>query len=366
MQLSYLDAYYYKLLLEVGFAEDVNKWILSFAENCDVLEGIFLDLVSNQGDDRSVISCLHNYIGESKVDDDVLAIKLRLFILEKYENNSIDLFTVAESCSGFACLFENWKINNFGDFHLIGEAYSLMLNGGIKKSDFEEKVISFLKNGEHLNYDYFFHHPSAKEIFKKEKQDLNKVRTFVNYKLVPFIFLITIICFSIIIILNSIDEKKYLILSISLIVLVAIIYILLMAFLPYINKKSYQLELSRYDFTIDERKKEEYVVYTNEKMAIIFKEDGLYVMNKYYKYDDLTFKLYSSNVSLKVNIFVYIFVEKINYLIIYWHLALEKELINAIEKYNIKLVNHDKYNYIINNKEEAFKAILKHGYIESL
>ena len=33
MKLSYLDACYYKLLLEVGFSEDVNNWILSLAEN---------------------------------------------------------------------------------------------------------------------------------------------------------------------------------------------------------------------------------------------------------------------------------------------------------------------------------------------
>ena len=83
MKLSYLDAYYYKLLLEVGFSEDVNNWILGLAEKCDVLEGIYLDLVSNQGDNNKVISCLHNYIGEKDIDDDALATKLRLFILNK-------------------------------------------------------------------------------------------------------------------------------------------------------------------------------------------------------------------------------------------------------------------------------------------
>ena len=42
MGLSYLDAYYYKLLLEVGFIEDVNNWITSIAENNDYLEGRYI------------------------------------------------------------------------------------------------------------------------------------------------------------------------------------------------------------------------------------------------------------------------------------------------------------------------------------
>lgn len=46
-------------------------------------------------------------------------------------------------------------------------------------------------------------------------------------------------------------------------------------------------------------------------------------------------------------------------------MTLDKELVNAIMKYDIKLENNDKFVYIINNKEDAFKQILNYGYIKS-
>ena len=174
MQLSYLEAYYYKLLLEVGFVEDVNNWILSLAQECDVLEGIYLDLVSNQGDNSKVISCLHNYIGEIQVDDDALAIKLRLFILNKYENGSIDICQVAQSLTGFVNLTEKRHNKQFYNFVLIGEALDLYYDGIIKLDKFNKFVIDYLKTGETVIYNSLFEKPSFSKILKQEKKEMNK------------------------------------------------------------------------------------------------------------------------------------------------------------------------------------------------
>ena len=77
MELSYLDAYYYMLLLEVGFKEDVNNWINLIAEEKNSLDGIYLDLVCNLGDNNKVISCLHNYIGEKEVEANAVGVRAR-------------------------------------------------------------------------------------------------------------------------------------------------------------------------------------------------------------------------------------------------------------------------------------------------
>ena len=45
MLLSYEDACYYKLLMQAGFVDDVNKWINNIVNNNEILEGIYLDLV---------------------------------------------------------------------------------------------------------------------------------------------------------------------------------------------------------------------------------------------------------------------------------------------------------------------------------
>ena len=83
MILLYEDACYYKLLLQGGFCKEVNEWIDNIATNIDVLEGIYLDLVCNQNNLSKLISCLHSYIGNNKIDDKGLCDRLRLFIKEK-------------------------------------------------------------------------------------------------------------------------------------------------------------------------------------------------------------------------------------------------------------------------------------------
>lgn len=67
----------------------MNQWIDSIAANNDVLEGIYLDLVCNQNNLNGLISCLHSYIGNNKIDDKALCDRLRLFIKEKLHNNEL-------------------------------------------------------------------------------------------------------------------------------------------------------------------------------------------------------------------------------------------------------------------------------------
>ena len=286
MQLSYLDAYYYKLLLEVGFIEDVNNWITSIAENNECLEGIYLDLVCSYGNNDKVISCLYNYIADNEIDDDALATRLRLFILEKYEKGSIDLYQVANSLTGFVNLTQKWHNKTFNDFSLIGDAYGLMFNGIMKKDKFEKILINFLKTGEHIDYDSLFEKPTLKTLLKKEKQEMNKIRAFINYTIVPIILIVTILVLSINYILLTINEEKYTTIAIILFILLGVMYISLIASLPLIRKKELKIELDKYDLTINTDIKDEYVI--NTKNSVVkFKKDGLYYEDKYYKYDNL-------------------------------------------------------------------------------
>lgn len=366
MQLSYLDAYYYKLLLEVGFSEDVNNWILSLAEKCDVLEGIYLDLVSNQGDNSKVISCLHNYICEKDIDDDALATKLRLFVLNKYESGSIDIRKVAESLTRFVNLTEKWHSKPFYNFVLIGDALDLYYEGIMKTDKFNKLVIDYLKTGETVVYNSLFEKPSFSKILKQEKQEMNKIRAIVNYNVVPIVLIVTFVFLTTIFITMEINEEKYTVLSIILFSVLGLIYASLLISVPFIRKKELEIELSKYNFDIDDDIKEEYII-ESSSTPVVFKKDGLYFENKHYKYEDLYLKLMTSNYLLKITIKVYISVkDSDSFIKPHWNMKVDKELVNAIMKYNITLDNHKQFIFIINNKEDAFKQIYRYGYVKKI
>ena len=365
MELSYLDAYYYMLLLEVGFKEDVNNWINLIAEEKNSLDGIYLDLVCNLGDNNKVISCLHNYIGEKEVDDDALATKLRLFILNKYESGSIDICQVAESLTGFVNLTEKWHSKPFYNFVLIGDAYDLYQEGIITKEKLDNIVDKFLKTGEDIDYDSLFNKKQGFiKILNEEKKQMNKIRAIANYTVVPIVLVVTVIILTTICITMEINEEKYTVLSIILFSILGLIYALLLISVPFIRKKEIEIELSKYNFDIEDNVKEEYIVESSSSQ-VIFKKDGLYFENNHYKYEDLYLQLMTSNYLLKITIKVYINAKNSNSFIKpHWNMTLDKELVNAIIKYDIKLENYDKFIYIINNKEDAFKQIYRYGYIK--
>ena len=124
------------------------------------------------------------------------------------------------------------------------------------------------------------------------------------------------------------------------------------------------MELGKYDFTISNEVKNEYIVNT-KKQSIIFKKDGLYWQNKHYKYDNLIISFLTSKYLLKVNLFVEVIVfNDKSFIKPNFYIDLDNELLNALIHYDIEIENKDKLIYIINNKEKAFNEIMKYGYLK--
>ena len=120
MLISYEEAYFYKLLLQNGFVKEVDKWIEFIAVNNEFLDGINLDLVSALGDANKIISSLHNYLLDKKIDDKSVCEKLRLFIKDEVDNDEISIFEAANILYYFS--FENEKMYEeyWHDFYTIG------------------------------------------------------------------------------------------------------------------------------------------------------------------------------------------------------------------------------------------------------
>ena len=151
----YEDACYYKLLLQGGFCKEVNAWIDNIATNIDVLEGIYLDLVCNQNNLNELISCLHSYIGNNKIDDKGLCDRLRLFIKEKIDKGEISYEEAANSLCGFAIKSEKWEEEPWKDFYMISVYGDYMDGGFLDVKDYHKIVIEFVNTGILLHPDDF-------------------------------------------------------------------------------------------------------------------------------------------------------------------------------------------------------------------
>ena len=160
MKLTYEDAYYYKLLLQLGFTKEVDNWILSIANNNKELEGIYLDLVCannlKENSINEVISCLHNYIGDNKINDKELCDKLRLFIKTKLDNNEIDESTSADYLSGFAIASEKIHDKYWSDLYYISVYGDYKAEGFIDETKYNKIVRDFLETGKLLDSDEFW------------------------------------------------------------------------------------------------------------------------------------------------------------------------------------------------------------------
>ena len=200
-------------------------------------------------------------------------------------------------------------------------------------------VDKFLKTGEDIDYDSLFNKKQGFiEILKEEKKQMNKIRAIANYTVVPIVLVVTVIILTTICITMEINEEKYTVLSIILFSILGLIYALLLISVPFIRKKEIEIELSKYNFDIEDDVKEEYIVESSSSQ-VIFKKDGLYFENNHYKYEDLYLQLMTSNYLLKITIKVYINAKNSNSFIKpHWNMTLDKELVNAIIKYDIKLL----------------------------
>ena len=147
MLLSYEDAYYYKLILQNGFYNEINDWIDYIATNNDELEGIYLDLVCNQNNLNELISCIHSYIGNIKIDDKALCDRLRLFIKERLDKGEMSHEEAASSLCGFAIKSEKWEDEPWKDFYMISVYGDYMDGGFLDVEDYHKIVIEFVNTG---------------------------------------------------------------------------------------------------------------------------------------------------------------------------------------------------------------------------
>lgn len=181
MLVTYEDALFYKLLSQIGYEKDVDDWITSICNENERLEGVHLDLAYCQGKNNAIISCLHNYIGDNQVDNQIVQTRLRLFILEKLNQNEITIDFATTSLIRLSKVVGDCGFDIWFDFYLVGEYFDFVDEGTVKKEEFDAEIRHYLETGKHL-----FREPDSSR--EKTKKSSTKMNLGKKMKLYWFIF----------------------------------------------------------------------------------------------------------------------------------------------------------------------------------
>ena len=366
MPLSYDLACFYKLLLQAGYNKEVNSYINEIVSKNDELEGINLDLVCNLLDLNRLISVLHNYIGENKINKDLVCNMLREFIFKKYSLNEIALKDVAYSFMIFSNTMERDHGEYCNDFFIIGDYYHLVCDGIINIDKYTSIVSNYLKTGKSFDSDGFFNkrEKTFKDLMLEEKKEMNPIRFKMNYIIVPIFLLFTIMCIAIILITLSINEEKYTPLAIVLFCAIGLFMLGLLVSIPFVRKKEIILEMGKYDFSLDNCNIDFYSIKSIEGEKFIFKKTGITIKGIEYPYDSFCNSLiiYRYLLTVKINIEFVLLLD--NDTTIYYNIRLDNKLYNAIKKFDIEILPSGQLDYIVENTYDSFKQIYKYGYIK--
>ena len=192
-ELTYEEAYYYKILIELGFNEEFEKYIEYLENELEVYEGFYLDLIYNQSNTSNIISLLNNFILEKKINESKVFEKVRLFLLDKLNNNEIDLEKTIESLDLLSFYFlEEDSMDEWDAFY---EDYELGFLHD-HNLDLLKVVRSYLETGEIEDYEISY-------VFKEDKKKKLKLGLYV----LLFDLFIYLIGFVILLFIKLINEN---------------------------------------------------------------------------------------------------------------------------------------------------------------
>ena len=167
-ELTYEEAYFHKVLIELGFNEEFEKYIDYLENELIVYEGFYLDLIYNQSSPLNVISLLNNYILDKDIDKSLVFEKVRFFLLDKLNNNEINEKKAIELLS---LLYNHYftYIDKMEEWFYFYEEYIM---GYLKDENINVAIRTFLEKGE-IEYDTY------NLLYEENKKEYLKVGLYV-------------------------------------------------------------------------------------------------------------------------------------------------------------------------------------------
>lgn len=191
-ELTYEEAYYYKILIELGFNEEFEKYIEYLENELEVYEGFYLDIIYNQSNTSNIISLLNNFILDKKINESLVFEKVRLFLLDKLNNNEINEKKAIELLS---LLYNHYftYIDKMEEWFYFYEEYIM---GYLKDENINVAIRTFLEKGE-IEYDTY------NLLYEENKKEYLKVGLYVFIYISLIVILGALTAF----IINSINSE---------------------------------------------------------------------------------------------------------------------------------------------------------------
>ncbi len=198
-----------------------------------------------------------------------------------------------------------------------------------------------------------------REILQYEKDNMNKIRFVMNYRIVPAYVIAAIVCLAFICVMMSIDETKYTPAAIALFVFIGLLSALLLSSGPYVRKREIAEEMKRYDFeTVGEKSNGTYDFSDNE-LSVHLDANGMTINGLFFWYNHLRIFLHTGNKLNRIQIAVVFCMDEQNSV----EIPLNGDTIDMIRKFHIQLENPDDLMYIVSHKKDAFNKIYKTGHV---
>ena len=191
-ELTYEEAYFHKVLIELGFNEEFEKYIDYLENELEVYEGFYLDLIYNQSNTSNIISLLNNFILDKKINNSKVFEKVRFFLLDKLNNNEINEKKAIELLS---LLYNHYftYIDKMEEWFYFYEEYIM---GYLKDENINVAIRTFLEKGE-IEYDTY------NLLYEENKKEYLKVGLYVFIYISLIVILGALTAF----IINSINSE---------------------------------------------------------------------------------------------------------------------------------------------------------------
>ena len=191
-ELTYEEAYFYKILIELEFNEEFEKYIEYLENELEVYDGFYLDLIYNQSNTSNIISLLNNFILDKKINESKVFEKVRFFLLDKLNNNEINEKKAIELLS---LLYNHYftYIDKMEEWFYFYEEYIM---GYLKDENINVAIRTFLEKGE-IEYDTY------NLLYEENKKEYLKVGLYVFIYISLIVILGALTAF----IINSINSE---------------------------------------------------------------------------------------------------------------------------------------------------------------
>lgn len=198
-----------------------------------------------------------------------------------------------------------------------------------------------------------------KDIVAYEKTQMFPWDFTVSYIVTPIYVVVCLLLAAAFGILMEIDDEKFLVQGLLCIGAFALISVILLATVPFIRKKTIRTELELYDF--DSSKVEELDVwdFSTEESGLKFDQLGMYIDNELFYYNHISKTVETSNHCKRIIIYLQFAISEEQIIT----LPVNPTTLKMLECLNIKLDNQNILEYILSNKQEAFKKIYNRGHI---